>query len=95
MKNKETMSIIEGILINKDKSSTVRVMRNNAKNVISFLQRNNIKFIVDVMNSFIFDVESKEFIIDNNSMITIHSEVNGMSMHRIIEKIKNDRENKE
>ena len=95
MKNKETMSTIEGILINKDKWSTVRVMRNNAKNVISFLQRNNIKFIVDVMNSFIFDVESKEFIIDNNSMITIHSEINGMSMHRIIEKIKNDRENKE
>ena len=88
MKNKKSMLTIEGILINKDKWSTVRVMRNNAKEVISFLQRNNIKFIVDVMNTFIFDTELKEFIIDNDSMIVIHSEINGMSMHRIIEKIK-------
>lgn len=95
MIKKETMSTIEGILINKDKWSKVRIMRNNAREVISFLQRNNIKFIVDIMNSFIFDVESKEFIIDNDDMIIIHSEINGMSMHRIIEKIKNDRKNKE
>lgn len=84
----------KGITINTENWTTVRVAKENAKEVIDFLKELKIvPFRINVENQFIFDAKTNSFtkmIIDD--FITIRAGMTGMSMHRIIEKVKQDRE---